>query len=335
MDTSVHGNQSLPQAWSVVHPISDKDAAAVAAMRAELGSIKGVLEGIAARPIFDDVMGRVLAPDAVTYEQDTVGGVPGWWCRPAAARPSSAILYLHGGWYSLGSALAYRNFAGQFAARAGADTFVPDYRLTPEHPFPAGLLDAEASWNGLVARGMTRIAIAGDSAGGGLTLSLLSRFAARPAGGVVPVGAVVLSPLTDVALTGASWETRAEADPYFTLAQSVGYARLFLGDHDPKDPLASPLYGDLAGLPPIRVHVGDDETLLDDSRRYAERAVSAGVDVRLDIWTGLPHVFQSSVGALDAAGASLDMLGAFLAERLTPPSLGADVDHIPTQRKSD
>ena len=306
------------ESWSVTHAISPEDRAVVATTRAFVEPQKGLLRGIAARQPFDEIMGHVVAPNDVAYEADTIGGVPGWWCRPTNKQPVGTILYLHGGWYVLGSAKAYRHFAGHIAARTGAEVFVADYRLAPEHPFPAGLLDAQACYRGLIGRGIRRIAIAGDSAGGGLSLALLSLLeTAENSGGASPRAAMVLSPLTDLALSGGSWETRAAADPYFTRAQAVSLVPLYLGHHDPQDPLASPLYGNLAGLPPIRVHVGDDEVLLDDSLRYVERAAAAGVDARVDIWEGLPHVFPSSVGQLAAADRALDAIGAFLAERLS------------------
>jgi epsilon-lactone hydrolase len=125
----------------------------------------------------------------------------------------------------------------------------------------------------------------------------------------------VQSPVTDLALTGPSFETRAEADPYFTRAQAAGLIHSYLGDTDPTDPLASPLYGNLAGLPPISIHVGEDEVLLDDSRRYFERAIASGVDARLDVWEGMAHGFTASIGQL-AAAKSLDAIGMFIIERL-------------------
>jgi acetyl esterase/lipase len=262
-------------------------------------------------------MGHVAAAEGVTYETDTVGGIPGWWCRPSDSRPADAILYLHGGWFVWGSARAYRNLVGNIASRAGAAAFVPDYSLAPERPFPAGLLDAQACYRGLIGRGFRQIAIAGDSAGGGLALALLS-LATSQAGpeGVVPAGAVALSPVTDLTLAGPSWKTRATEDLFFTPAQCTALIRSYLGDHDAADPLASPLYGDLAGLPPIRIHVGEDEMLLDDSRRYVERAVAAGVDAKVDVWQGMVHVFPSSIGRLGAAAEALDAVGAFLCESL-------------------
>jgi acetyl esterase/lipase len=146
---------------------------------------------------------------------------------------------------------------------------------------------------------------------------LLSLDCARAdKGAVAPVGAVAISPVTDLALTGESFETRAAADPYFTRSQVAGLVAAYLGEADPTNPLASPLYGDLHGLPPIRVHVGDDELLLDDSRRYVERAVAAGVDAELDVWMGMPHGFVTGIREFAAARQALGAIGAFTAERL-------------------
>ncbi|WP_206521664.1 alpha/beta hydrolase, partial [Mesorhizobium sp. M7A.F.Ca.CA.001.05.1.1] len=183
------------------------------------------------------------------------------------------MLYIHGGGYVLGSAEALANFAGQIAARVGADIFVPDYRLAPEHPFPAAIDDAVAAYRGLVAEGAERIVVVGDSAGGGLTLALLSILAADKTKGLVqPVGAAAMSPWTDLALTGDSIETRAEADPIFTRGVLQSFADMYLQGQDATNPKASPLYAQLRGLPPIRIDVGDDELLLADSIRYADRA---------------------------------------------------------------
>ena len=170
----------------------------------------------------------------------------------------------------------------------------------------------------MVDKGFDKIAVTGDSAGGNLALVLLS-IAGAPAyeGGVAPVGAVAISPVTDLALTGDSFQTRADADPYFIKSQVARLVASYLGDTDPTNPLASPLYGDLSGLPPIRVHVGDDEVLLDDARRYVERAVTAGVDAELDVWMGMPHGFVTSVREFDAARQALKAIGAFLTQRLS------------------
>lgn len=178
-------------------------------------------------------------------------------------------------------------------------------------------MDAQACYAGLIQSGLEKIALVGDSAGGGLALALLSFASAHIlTGGTKPVGAVALSPVTDLTLSGESWESRAAADPYFTRPQAAELIRSYLAGHDPVDPLVSPLYGGLDELPPVRVHVGEDEVLLDDSRRYVSRAVAAGVDARLDVWEGMPHGFTSGIGKLSAAARALDAIGAFLAEQL-------------------
>jgi monoterpene epsilon-lactone hydrolase len=303
--------------WLVVHPLSQEDSVAVAALRSVVAPVKGKLEGTAGRGPFDDVMERVVAPAGVTFEAATVAGISGWWAKPASAQRGAAIIHVHGGWFNLGTAQAYRNFVGHIASNACADAFIPDYRLAPEHPFPAAVRDLEACYRGVVDKGISNIALAGDSAGGNLALVLLSIASARASkDAVAPVGAVVFSPIADLALTGESFDTRAEAELYFTKSQAAGLVRAYLGETDPKTPLASPLYADLSGLPPIRVHVGDDEVLLDDSRRYVDRAVTAGVDAKLDVWMGMPHGFVTNVGGFNAATQALTASGAFLVERL-------------------
>lgn len=303
--------------WSVIHPLSEEDSAAVAALRSVVAPMKGKFEGTAGRGPLNDIMERVAVPEGVTFEAATVGGISGWWAKPAKARKEAAIIHVHGGWFNWGTAQAFRNFAGRIASSAGADAFIPDYRLAPEHPFPAAVRDLEECYRGLVDKGTTKITLTGDSAGGNLALVLLSIASAQASeGGVAPAGAVVFSPITDLALTSESFDTRAEADPYFTKSQAAGLVRSYLGETDPKNQLASPLYGDLSGLPPIRVHVGDDEVLLDDSRRYVERAVAAGVDAELDVWMGMPHGFVTGIREFDAARRALNAIGAFLTQRL-------------------
>jgi epsilon-lactone hydrolase len=317
MQTESRENTSTKQSWSLIHPLSPEDSAAMTTLRSAVAAMKGKLEGVGARAPFNGIMERVPSPDGIAFEADSVGGISGWWAMPTRARKSAAILHLHGGWFNWGAAQAFRKFVGHIATAAGAHAFIPDYRLAPEHPFPAALKDAEACYRGLVDRGIKKIALTGDSAGGNLALVLLSIASAQAgSAGIAPEGAVALSPVTDLALTGESFETRADADPYFVKSQVAGLVRSYLGENDPKNPLASPLYGDLAGLPPVRVHVGDDEVLLDDSRRYVERAVAAGVDAKLDLWMGMPHGFVSSVGNLHAANQALGAIGTFLNDLL-------------------
>ena len=317
MRTEIRENTSTKQPWSVIHPVSPEDSAAMTTLRSAVAAMKGKLEGVGARAPFNGIMERVPSPDGIAFEADSVGGISGWWAMPTRARKSAAILHLHGGWFNWGAAQAFRKLVGHIAIAAGADAFIPDYRLAPEHPFPAAVKDVEVCYRGLIDRGIKKIALTGDSAGGNLALVLLSIASAQagPAG-IAPEGAVALSPVTDLALTGESFETRADADPYFVKSQVAGLVRSYLGETDAKNPLASPLYGDLAGLPPVRVHVGDDEVLLDDSRRYVERAVAAGVDAKLDLWMGMPHGFVSSVGNLHAANQALGAIGTFLNDLL-------------------
>lgn len=302
----------------VLHPQIAEDRTVMATMRAQVEPFKGTMTGPEAREAYDAIMEQTPDAPGVTYEQGAVGGVPGIWCRPQTAAPEAVILYLHGGAYVLGSAHAYRHLAGQIAMRANTATFVPDYRLAPEDPFPAAVDDAMAAYRGLVAAGARMIAIAGDSAGGGLALAVLAitRAEALAGKGVGPRAAVAFSPWTDLALTGRSMEERADDDPILTPAMLATTAASYLQGHDSRDPLASPLNGGLADLPPIQIHVGTSEILLDDARRYVERARREGGDATAHIWEGMPHVFPASVGTLDAAERALETVAAFLQEKL-------------------
>jgi len=174
-----------------------------------------------------------------------------------------------------------------------------------------------ASYAGLAERNVHRVALTGDSAGGNLALGLASRIAGGDiSAGATLAGVAVMSPVTDLTLSSPTYNTRADADPFFTRPQVVELVRSYLGNTDPMNPLASPLHGRLAGMPPVRIDVGDDEILLDDSRRYVENAVGAGVDAKVNVWMGMPHGFVVSVGKLKAASRALDAIGAFLKERL-------------------
>ena len=198
-----------------------------------------------------------------------------------------------------------------------AATFLPDYRLAPENPFPAAIDDAQAAYQGLIDAGSSKVALIGDSAGGGLALALLALLKTIPeAARYRPTCAVLLSPVTDAASTGASVQDRAHADPLLTPDTTAKVVQSYLNGHDPRDPRASPLYADLAALPPVLIHVGEDEVLLDDSRRVAERIESMDGEVDLHIWEGMIHVFPSSVAILQAAREAQDNIGAFLRRHL-------------------
>ena len=287
-------------------------------MRAALRAVKGMrAETSNARAQFDTLMERVPPPGDVTFETGSLDDIAGLWVHPASRRPGEAIFHLHGGWFNFGSAKAYRHLVGHIAARAGASAFVPDYRLAPEHPFPAAVDDALACYRAIEASGISRIAITGDSAGGNLALVLASRVTAGAVSAKTTlVGVAAVSPVTDLTLSGRTYETRADADPLFTRPQVAELVRFYIGRADANDPLASPLLGHFSGLPPIRIHVGDDEVLLDDSRRYVERAAAAGVDAQLEVWTGMFHGFVASIGMVKAATLALDAIATFLAARL-------------------
>lgn len=312
-------NPLLSKDFILVHPLSPGDAETTKIMREMSAGMKGKLRGVEARGPFDAIMEHVIPPEDVTFEAGTVGGIPGLWVRPANFRADEALLHLHGGWFQLGTSHAFRHLVGHIATRAKAQAFIPDYRLAPEHPFPAAVNDVEASYRGLEKEGIRRVAVTGDSAGGNLALVLSSLVSANAISTDIKlVATVALSPVTDLTLSGASYNTRAEADPYFVVPQVVELVRAYLGSAEPKHPLASPLFNDqLANLAPLRVHVGDDEVLLDDSRRYVEKAVAAGVDAKLDIWMGMPHGFVGGVGKLQAASSALAAIGVFVEEELS------------------
>jgi monoterpene epsilon-lactone hydrolase len=291
------------------HPQSARDAATMRALRAELAARPPLQFGPAIRPLFAALMQETPSAE-VAYVETSVGGVPGWWCTPAAAAPRTAILYLHGGAYVAGSALAFRHFAGQIAARAGVAAFVADYGLAPERPFPAAVTDTQAAYRGLVDAGFERVAVVGDSAGGGLALALLAEIRGQP--GAQPVAAVTFSPWIDLTLAGASMQTRAAADPIVRREGLDDCARLYLGETDRRDPRASPLFGDLTRLPPVLVHVGEDEILLDDSRRLLDGCAS----VELHVWQGMWHVFPANIAVFAAADEALGDTSRFLRRHL-------------------
>jgi len=234
--------------------------------------------------------GAMPVPAGVTFRPDTVGGIAGEWAH-SAGLPKATLLYLHGGGYFACSPRTHRPITGAYAAE-GFAVFVPDYRLAPEHPFPAAIEDALAAWNGLVALGHAAetLTVSGDSAGGGLALALL--LSLRDQHAPMPAAAALLSPWTDLACTGASIVSNAKRDAMFTGPGLRLGGSLYLGGADAKAPLASPLYADYDGLPPLLIHVGDREALRDDSTRVADRARAAGVPVDLRIWKIVPHVWQ-------------------------------------------
>jgi epsilon-lactone hydrolase len=223
----------------ICHPLAHEDSTVVDAMRIAVAPGKGHIE----RALFDQVMEQTPDAAGVTFENGIVGGVSGVWCRPIHTLLRAVILYLHGGAYIAGTAHAYRHLVGQFATRTGVAAFIPDYRLAPEHHFPAAVDDAQAVYRGLIEQGVRAIAIVGDSAGGGLALVLLAiaQSEALAAGRLAPCAGAVMSPWADLALTAASLKDRADADPLLTPDALIAAAEHYLNGRDAHDPLASPL----------------------------------------------------------------------------------------------
>jgi acetyl esterase/lipase len=251
-------------------------------------------------------------PRGVRYTEAVIGGVPGEWVEPAeGARPAMTVLYFHGGAYLVCSAETHRPITGALARR-GVRVFAANYRLAPEHRYPAAVDDGLAAYRGLLEQGVVpeRLAIAGDSAGGGLALAVL--LAAKEAGLPMPARAVVFSPWTDLAGTGASAIENEGRDPMIIGTKIADGAKMYLGDADPRTPHASPLYGDLAGLPPLMIHVGANEVLRDDSVRFDEKARAAGVVSLLRIWPVVPHVWPMFHSFVPEGRQTLDDSAAFI-----------------------
>jgi len=255
-------------------------------------------------------------PTAVTYEAGTVGDIPGQWVIPKDADSSSALLYLHGGGYVMGSSDTHRKMVGHLANAIGIRAFVADYRLAPEHPYPAAVRDAVGAFRGLLADGIrpNRIVVGGDSAGGGLTMAML--LSLRDDGRPLPAAAMLLSPWTDLALTGESLVSREQTDVTVTAAGARKMAEYYLGSAKVRAPLASPLYADLRGMPPTRIQVGADEILLDDSVRIAEKLKTSRVDVTIEVFPEMQHVFQFGAGTLPEADDAIARLGEFARRHL-------------------
>jgi monoterpene epsilon-lactone hydrolase len=229
----------------------------------------------------------------VSCNHVSAGGVDGEWFVPADAPRDKAILYFHGGGFRIGSVASHRDLIARIAETSGCRVLAIDYRLAPEHRFPAALDDALTAYRYLRDQGLrpADIAFAGDSAGGNLVLAAM--LAARDRGEPLPAVGVLMSPWTDLTATGASYESRAEADPIHQRAMILALARNYLGkDGDPRNPLASPLFAELTGLPPLLVQAGDRETVRDDATELAAKAKTAGVNVELQVWDGMIHVFQ-------------------------------------------
>jgi acetyl esterase/lipase len=269
------------------------------------------------RPVLERLFTDFPSARQVKCEPVSAGGVKAEWITAANAAADRAILYLHGGGYIMGSINTHRELIARLSKAAQARILALDYRLAPEHPFPAPVEDATAAYRWMLAQGLkpSRIAVAGDSAGGGLTVAALVAF--RDAGLPMPAAGIPISPWVDLEAIGESMKTRSSQDPIVKPEMIREIARVYLAGQNPRSPLAAPLYADLHGLPPLLIHVGDAEALLDDSKRLAERAKAAGVDVTLEVWPEMPHVWHLFAHFLPEGQQAIDRAGEFVRKLTT------------------
>lgn len=288
------------------------------------GDIKQVREMIAGLPdwstmdvpdtrAFYEQLGQQFPlPDGVTVEATDAGGVKAEWVRAPECRNDAVLLYVHGGGYVIGSPASHRHQVAALSQAAGIAALSLDYRLGPEHPFPAAVDDAVSAYQSLLAAGIApqRIVVAGDSAGGGLTVATL--LALRERGLPQAAAGVCISPWVDLTMTAESYTTKADVDPIVTRDGVTGMAQAYLQGQDAQTPLASPLFADLSGLPPLLIQVGTDEALLDDAVKLEAKAKAAGVDVTLEIWDEMIHVWHFFYPMLREGRDAIARIGEFV-----------------------
>jgi epsilon-lactone hydrolase len=264
---------------------------------------------------WEDMALQTPLPPGTSIEALTAGGIAYERVTCATVDSKKVMLYLHGGGFNSGSPRTHRDLAARLSEAAGIPLLLPDYRLAPEYPFPAGVEDVTRVYRWLLKNGFTadQIAMGGDSAGGGLVMSAL--LALRESDDPLPAAAVLMSPMADMTLTGESIKSRAALDPLTSEADLRIAITYYISAGDPKNPLASPVYADLHGLPPLLIQVGDHEVLLSDSMRLAERAQMAGVDVQLDVWPEMWHFFQAWAADLPEARDSLAKIAAWVRQK--------------------
>jgi acetyl esterase/lipase len=290
----------------------------------EIIKLKRILREKAAPPGVEiplDVMRKGMekvafkAADDIQTEKVTVAGRAAEWVRAPGVQAGRAILYLHGGGYVMGSLNTHRSLAGEIARAAQAAVLLLDYRLAPEHPFPAAVEDGVAAYRWLLEQGFKpqSLAIAGDSAGGGLAMAVL--VSARDQGLPMPAAAVPISPWSDMTCTNESYKTRAEADPMVAPGGINNMAGRYLQGTDPKHPYASPNFANLKGLPPLLIHVGRDEVLLDDAIKLDQKATADGVNSTLEIWDDMIHVWHAFHPMLPEGKQAIVRVGEFLREQ--------------------
>ena len=276
----------------------------------EVDESQGATEG--RRRSFEQMTDGFTIDVPAKYSRVNAGGVTAEWVTAEGASDSRVVLYFHGGGYIIGSPRTHRAMLAELSQASGARVLALDYRLAPEHPFPAPVEDSVASYCWLLNEGYdpSRIAVGGDSAGGGLTVSALVQL--RYLGLPLPAAGVCISPWVDMEGLGESMQTRAEVDPMVGKENLMVSAKTYLGGADPRAPLAAPLYADLRGLPPLLIQVGDAEVLLDDSTRLTGVAREAGVEVQMDVWDDMIHVWHLFAPILPEGKQAISQAGEFI-----------------------
>lgn len=268
------------------------------------------------RKLWDWLGGLLITAFGVSVDKDTVNGLYAEWLTPKNCMDGKVLLYLHGGGYVVGGCDMHRQMVSHIARAGRIRTLLPEYRLSPEHKFPAAIDDAVGVYRSLLKMGLKPedIIFAGDSAGGGLSVATL--LALRDAGDPLPAAAVLMSPFLDATGSGASMKTRAERDPWFHAKDVAVIADHYCEPHQRQFPLVSPVFANIEDLPPMLIQVGDDEILLSDSERLADECVAAGIDVELEVWPEMWHVFQMFVGKMPEAQQAIDKIGRYIQVRL-------------------
>jgi len=262
-------------------------------------------------------------PDDITWEAVDSDGVPAEWVVPHDCEAGRVIVYFHGGGYASGTIESNRGLCSHIARATRARVLSVGYRLAPEHRFPAAVDDAVASYRFVLSQGYAphNVGFGGDSSGAGLMLGAL--VALRDAGAALPAAAVGICPWTDLTLSGETVDANRDKDPMVRASVLNLMADAYLGEADPQSPAASPLFADLTGLPPLLIQVGTAELLLDDSRRFADRARAAGVDVTLDVWDDMIHVWHAFADMLPEGREALARIGSYVDEHLRSSSIGS------------
>lgn len=298
------------------------DEAEMAAVLAYLSSRPWPLEIADRRAVYDSMGDTFSVAEDVEAEPASLGGVAAEWTRTPQADHDRVIVYLHGGGYVYGSIKSHRHLASEFGRAARARCVAVDYRLAPEHPFPAALDDVLAVVRALVAGGTDprRLALVGDSAGGGLAVAAM--VALRDEGLPQPACALLLSPFTDMEASGSSFEDKADEDPAVKKATIEFVARAYLNGRSPRTPLASPIHADLRGIAPLMILVGSTEVLMDDSMKLARAAAGANVSTRLEVWPGMVHIWPTYHRILGAGRQAIAAGADFIRHAMDAPPPG-------------